>query len=376
MKKKIKKILIVSFLFFSFIYFSVSFKSFIFLLISIIILSSLLIFIEKINKNFLLFYFTFLISIVLSEIFLKLEFNKIFETKEKATSNEKVIAFDNFKYERTYLGNQLEKGTYNHYKKKGDEFIFNENYYVNQNNFRLNQLIKNNEGKILTASFFGGSDVFGWGLNDKETLPYLFYEKNKQYNIFNYGMIGGSINQTLEMMKKNNDYLGDVNIVVTSSYQLPRIACNRDYSFNAPAYEMNEQKLKFSGYCFFSFLKFKFQAPRIIGSIINRSELVKLLNNVFSKEYTKKNIRDYLGILNETNNIIKSNNKKLVILYYGSKKNLDNKIKEYMVESKIPYIDVSLYDKKFYIKHDKHFNKLANEIWLKKLSKYLIATKL
>jgi len=47
-----------------------------------------------------------------------------------------------------------------------------------------------------------------------------------------------------------------------------------------------------------------------------------------------------------------------------------------MVEYKIPYIDVSLYDKKFYIKHDKHFNKLANEIWLEKLSKYLITTKL
>ena len=376
MKKIIKKILIVSLLFFSFVYFSVSFKSFIFLLISIIILSSFLIFIEKINKNFLLFYFTFLISIVLSEIFLKLEFNKIFETNEKVNANKKVIAFDNFKYERTYLGNQLEKGTYNHYKKKGDKFIFNENYYVNQNNFRSNQLIKNNETKILTASFFGGSDVFGWGLSDKKTLPYLFYEKNKQFNIFNYGMIGGSINQTLEMIKKNNDYLGDVNIVVTSSYQLPRIACNRDYSFNAPVYEMNEQKLKFSGYCFFSFLKLKFQAPRIIGSIINRSELVKLLNNVFSKEYTKKNIRDYLGILNETNSIVKNNNKKLVILYYGSNKILDKKIKEYMLEYKIPHIDVSLYDKKFYIKHDKHFNKLAYEMWLEKLSKYLIATKL
>ena len=88
MKKIIKKILIVSLLFFSFVYFSVSFKSFIFLLISIIILSSFLIFIEKINKNFLLFYFTFLISIVLSEIFLKLEFNKIFETNEKVNANE------------------------------------------------------------------------------------------------------------------------------------------------------------------------------------------------------------------------------------------------------------------------------------------------
>ena len=57
-------------------------------------------------------------------------------------------------------------------------------------------------------------------------------------------------------------------------------------------------------------------------------------------------------------------------------KQIDKKIKEYMLEYKIPHIDVSLYDKKFYIKHDKHFNKLAYEMWLEKLSKYLIATKL
>ena len=37
--------------------------------------------------------------------------------------------------------------------------------------------------------------------------------------------------------------------------------------------------------------------------------------------------------------------------------------------------DVSLNEKRFIIKHDQHFNKLANEIWLNKLNKYLIRLK-
>ena len=327
------------------------------------------------NKNFLLFYFTFLISIIFVEVLLKIDFNQIFETKKLSSNKETIISYDNFKYKKTYLGNQLKEGTYNHYKKKGASFIFNQYYEVDNNNFKINKLIKNTNNKLLKASFFGGSDIFGWGLSENETLPYLFYEQNKEYNIFNYGIIGGAINQTLEMIKNNNDYLGDINVVVTSSYQLPRIACNRNYSFNAPSFKIIDNQLKFDGYCILSFLKLNFQLPRIVGSILNRSELIKLFNNVFSSETNNKNIKIYLEIIKEINKISHKNDKDLVFLYYGSKSILDEKIIALLIKNKVPFIDVSLNEKRFIIKHDKHFNKLANEIWLNKLNKYLIRLK-
>tara|TARA_B110000858_G_C17755785_1_gene452039 strand:+ start:240 stop:1175 length:936 start_codon:yes stop_codon:yes gene_type:complete len=309
------------------------------------------------------------------EVFLKIDFNQMFKIKKSSSEKEIIISYDNFKYEKTYLGNQLKKGTYNHYKKKADRFVFNQYYEVNANNFKINKLIKNNNNKLLKASFFGGSDIFGWGLSENETLPYLFYEQNKEYNIFNYGIIGGAINQTLEMIRNNNDYLGNINIVVTSSYQLPRIACNRDYSFNTPSFKIVDNELKFDGYCIFSFLKLNFQLPRIVGSILNRSELIKLLNNIFSDEYNNKNIKVYLEIIKEIKEISHKNNKELVLLYYGSKSILDEEIIALMIKNEIPFIDVSLNEKRFIIKHDKHFNKLANQIWLNKLNKYLIRLK-
>ena len=62
-------------------------------------------------------------------------------------------------------------------------------------------------------------------------------------------------------------------------------------------------------------------------------------------------------------------------MYYGSKSILDEEIIALMIKNEIPFIDVSLNEKRFIIKHDKHFNKLANQIWLNKLNKYLIRLK-
>ena len=375
MKNKIKNLSSIVTLFLISIFLSFKFKSFISLLLAIGVFSFLFVLIKKVNKNFLLFYFTLLTSIIFVELFLKIDFNKIFKIKKLSTDNETIISYDNFIYEKTYLGNQLKEGTYNHYKKKANSFVFNQYYEVNNNNFKINKLIKNNNNKILKASFFGGSDIFGWGLSESETLPYLFYKQNEGYNIFNYGIIGGSINQTLEMIRNNNDFLGEINIVVTSSYQLPRIACNRDYSFNTPSFKIIDNELKFDGYCIFSFLKLNFQLPRIVGSILNRSELIKLFNNIFSNETSDNNINVYLEIIKEINEISNKNNKDLVFLYYGSKSILDDKIITLLIKNEIPFIDVSLNEKRFIIKHDKHFNKLANKVWLNKLNKYLVRLK-
>ena len=150
-------------------------------MLSVLVLSLSLLQIKRINKNILLFYFTFLISVIFVESLLKVNFNTFFKEKRVSANNENVISYDNFKYEKTYLGNQLKKGNYNHYKKESENFIFNINYKIGDDNFRVNSLIKNDGNKSLKASFFGGSDIFGWGLNENETLPYLFYIFNFSY---------------------------------------------------------------------------------------------------------------------------------------------------------------------------------------------------
>ena len=372
MFEKVKSILTISILFLTFTFLSYNFKSFILLLLSIIFLSFLIFLIKKINKNLLLIYFASLITIFFIEILLKINFKELFNQNNLTTNKEVIQSYDNFQYEVTYLGPQLKKGIYQHYLKKDNKFIFNQKYKKKSNNFRFNKFIKNTNSKIYKASFFGDSNTFGWGLSDIETLPYLFHEQYKDYNVFNYGIIGGSVNQTLQMLRKNNNYLGDFNILFASSYQLPRIACNRDYSFNTPSFKLINKKLVFDGYCVSSFLKFNFQVPRIIGSIINRSELIRILNKAFSKEFTNENIKLYLELLKEINQLSINNNKKFVILYYGSQTNTDKEIQAYLKKNKIPFINVSIDDPKFFIKYDSHFSKLANEHFLNKINQYLI----
>ena len=177
------------------------------------------------------------------------------------------------------------------------------------------------------------------------------------------------------MLRNNTNYLGDFNIVFSSAYHLPRIACNRDFSFNSPTFKFTNKELVFDGYCILSFLKFNFQVPRIIGSIVNRSEIVKILNKAFTNEFTSQNIKLYLEILNEINQISIDNNKNLVILYYGSKrtKDADKQIQTYLIENKIPLINLTLDDQKFFIKNDGHFSKLANVHILNKINNHLDA---
>ena len=375
MHKKVKSILTISSLFLIFVFLSFKFKSFILLFLSIIILSFFLFLIKKINKNLLLIYFASLIIIFLIEICLKINFKELFNQNNSKTNKEKIINYENFQYEITYLGPQLKKGIYKHYLKKGNSFIFDQNYEISNNNFRFNKFIKNTTSKKYNVTFFGDSNTFGWGLSDTETLPYLFYAQNKNYNVFNYGIIGGSINQTLQMLRNNTNYLGDFNIVFSSAYHLPRIACNKDFSFNSPTFKFTNKELVFDGYCILSFLKFNFQVPRIIGSIVNRSEIIKILNKAFTNEFTSQNIKLYLEILNEINQISIDNNKNLVILYYGSKrtKDADKQIQTYLIENKIPLINLTLDDQKFFIKNDGHFSKLANVHILNKINNHLDA---
>ena len=375
MHEKVKIILTISLLLLIFTFLSFKFKSFILLLLSIIFLSCFLLLIKKINKNFLLIYFASLTTIFFIEIYLQINFKELFGQKNLKTEKEKIVYYENFQYEITYLGPQLKKGTYQHYLKKENRFVFNQNYEVNSDNFRFNKFIKNTTTKNYNVAFFGDSNTFGWGLSDKETLPYLFYEQNKNYNVFNYGIIGGSINQTLQMLRNNIDYLGDFNIVFSSAYQLPRIACNKNFSFNTPTFKFTNNELVFEGYCILSFLKLNFQVPRIIGSIINRSEIIQILNKAFTNELSSQNIRLYLEILNEINQISLNNEKKLLITYYGSKKtkDIDEEIQNYFVANEIPFINVAFDDQKFFIKHDGHFSKLANMNFLNKINHYLVA---
>ena len=105
------------------------------------------------------------------------------------------------------------------------------------------------------------------------------------------------------------------------------------------------------------------QLPKIFGSIINRSEIKKLFDNIFlkPKEINSRDIEIYISIIKKTNKLIKENEKKFFVGYIKNNLNdIDQVIFQKLKKENINYIDLSLKPKKNYELYDGHPNKKAN----------------
>ena len=237
-------------------YASYIFKNFQLFLISITFFISIGFLFKKFNKNFLISIFSiFLIFSILETIFFLKNNKKIisFNKIEKITKN--------VKYKKTFLGFQPVSGVQKHKIISNGKTLIKSEYTIGQNNFRVTPKIYNQK-QNKTINFFGGSFVFGWGLNDNETLPYLSQKYFKDWNIENYGISGYGVHQMLTQIINDKKKIGDINILITHKFHIPRSACKRDYSFGTPKYILKKGEIIRKGYCGNILFK-KFQLPRI-----------------------------------------------------------------------------------------------------------------
>ena len=125
---------------------------------------------------------------------------------------------------------------------------------------------------------------------------------------------------------------------------------------------LNNNNLKRAGYCGNLFLT-KIQLPKIFGSIINRSEIKKLIDKVFlkSNDISAMDLKIYISIIKRANMLIKENNKEFFVGYIENSLNdLDQIIFQEFKKENIDYINLSLEHKKDYELYDGHPNKEAN----------------
>ncbi|MCG2459683.1 hypothetical protein K8352_02870 [Flavobacteriaceae bacterium F89] len=104
------------------------------------------------------------------------------------------------------------------------------------------------------ALFFGGSFMFGEGLNDNETMPYYYNEfKNCQFEVRNYGFHGYGPHQalaTIESKVVNDEELLDSDTVNAFYFFIPtHIARAKGSSWDqaGPRYEVVDGKLRHEG---------------------------------------------------------------------------------------------------------------------------------
>jgi hypothetical protein len=91
--------------------------------------------------------------------------------------------------------------------------------------------------KPKRINMFGGSFVFGEGVNSNETIPYYFSKLNKDYNVKNYGSHMFGVHEALAILESDMDTKGDINFLLTAPWHAHRLECERGQSAaNKPTY--------------------------------------------------------------------------------------------------------------------------------------------
>ncbi len=287
----------------------------------------------------------------------------------KAINSDQVLNFKKNKkinkkinYYKSFLGYQPTPGVHKHTLISNGKTFIDSTYTIGEDGFRKTSK-KYNKVTTPGINFFGGSFVFGWGLNDDETLPHFTQQYLENWNVQNYGINGYGAHQMLTHITKDKSIITDINILITHNSHIPRSACKRDYSFGTPKYKLNNKKqLIRAGYC--NNLMFaNIQLPKIFGSIINRSEIKKLLDKSFFRksDFTSNDINLYLSIIDEINKkILEKNNHFFVGYIENNLTDIDKIILKELRKRNIKIIDLTLENNQEYLQYDGHPTKEAN----------------
>ena len=259
------------------------------------------------------------------------------------------------------------------------EIIYDVAYTIGPDGYR-----KDIASESYDAFIYGGSYVFGEGLNDNETLSY-FLHKNHGISSKNLGIHGYGLHQALYNIQEGltSFKTGSVNILVTAPWHSLRSSCKKPYSDGTPRYIFHSGSLKHKGVCIYN------DPDSLWAKIISKSNIMQLIKRVTSNHentITDGDMKLYIEIIKEIKRLSSKNDTLLVIAYIGA---ADERLKntKWTNESLIVeladiadnLIDVSLADKRenldqrFYIhKLDQHPSALANEHRAELLHKVLI----
>ena len=84
----------------------------------------------------------------------------------------------------------------------GDEVIYDVTYTIQEDGLRMGPPYRESEERPCVV-FFGGSHVFGEGVNDDEALPYRFgIETGGQFQVHNFGYSGYGTHQMLAALEE------------------------------------------------------------------------------------------------------------------------------------------------------------------------------
>jgi hypothetical protein len=268
-------------------------------------------------------------------------------------------------HKNTDLGYQPTTGKHTSRKLMSNgKVIYDVTYTIGPDGFRVTNQSLLSKGRI---NFFGGSFVFGEGLNDDETLPY-YLTKALNTNVQNFGVHGYGVHQALAIMEREQPPNGDVNILLTGPWHALRSACKRSYTRGTPRYLLQSENrlLVREGRC---------PGYGLISDVLHESKIFLLLQRIRGKKnITNKDIELYVELINRMHELSKSRNQKFIVAFI---KNFETSLQstsysnddiiEFLASMSDDFVDVTLGDsrdelmRKYYIHElDHHPSSIAN----------------
>ena len=350
----------------------------------------------------ILFLFFFLLSIFESYLIInqnyKMKLPKAYSDKE--TSDYPYNIDGEPFFETSEFGVQPLPGVYRHnfYRPNGEE-IFNVSYIIKENRFR--ETPKNNSKKVMRVNFFGGSWVFGQGVDQHETMAAYLSTLNNKIDTRNFGNGGWGVHNALAVLESNIDTTGNLNILLTAPWHSERARCKKGQSaVEKPLYVLDKNDIvrRNKGIPYYRkgvLIKAEFGTCRDIehaGEIIpnyerflNKSLLGKKVNLIIGKILEQGNdIELYLGMIKKMEKISTENSQDFLVgfvranpNYFFSKWSNDRIIQE-IQENGIEIVDLTLVpetsDKNSYVideVYEGHPSPLANQLRADRISDYI-----
>ena len=262
-------------------------------------------------------------------------------------------------------------------RKNNDSLIYNVKYSFTNGG---RSIPNNNDSSKWVVSFVGGSNVFGDGVNDDQTLPYyLNYYSGKKYSINNYAFSGYGAHQVYTAFHRDvipSVQSCDTNILVYLFIpeHINRAAGKASWDKNGPLYEIENKTVVNKG-SFFENMPVKSNALLNRFLIIFRNSY--FYDNIWQDFYSIKNTKRVYALMKDVEHKAKSYDIRfvMVIFNYGQKNNqIINKhllnplhglgVEMYYVDSIIPDFELN---GKYTIQGDNHPNANFNQ----KIAKFL-----
>ncbi len=294
-------------------------------------------------RNFSLLASSLVISLIIVELYFVLDVSDVISSTTRLNGDGGLMRPDDL------LGYTANPGEY--IAKRcvvscEERVVYDAKYSVNPQGHRRTPQA---DSSHLTAIFFGGSFTFGSGVNDDETLPYYFAQKNPSYGVLNLGL-GGYGPQHMLRQLESADFSRHTgqNIELMVFHTSPELAdrsyCIPTFSAGTPKYRFRNGEVSLSGKCW--------GRVGIVPRILDRSTAYKTIRSRILPGIIgfDEKIDLYLQIINKASKMAKEKyGCRFVVAYLRAQDGYfhwseysNDKILRFFSDNDIEYIDVTL----------------------------------